>query len=132
VEHLVAQAAGIAVETRYVGPDATIVMASFGSDEAHVHLLRVVRMWREGMRRPLPIALRTALAWLGEDEQKAEAAARIAYGPAAPGARGPGEVDNDAYLRRAFPQFGALLAAGFVDWLSPYADFLAALRVEVA
>nr|WP_240147765.1 exodeoxyribonuclease V subunit gamma [Luteibacter yeojuensis] len=132
VEHLVAQAAGIAIETRYVGPDGTIVMPPLRMDAAQERLLLVVRMWREGMRRPLPIALRTALAWLGEDEARAETAARTAYGPAAPGTRIPGEVDNDAYLRRAFPQFGALLASGFVDWLPAYADFLDALRVEAA
>jgi exodeoxyribonuclease V gamma subunit len=132
VDHLVAQAAGIAVETRYVGPDGTIVMPPLSVDTAHAHLLRVVRMWREGMRRPLPVALRTALAWLGEDEAKAEAAARTVYGPASPGTRVPGEVDNDAYLRRTFPQFGALLGNGFVDWLPAYADFLGALRVESA
>jgi exodeoxyribonuclease V gamma subunit len=132
VEHLVAQAAGIDVETRYVGPDGTIVMPPLDSEVAHGYLLRVVRMWREGMCRPLPIAVRTALAWLGADEDKAETAARVAYGPAAPGTRVPGEVDQDAYLRRAFPQFGALLASGLVDWLPAYADFLGALRVEVA
>ncbi|MGE7136050.1 exodeoxyribonuclease V subunit gamma [Luteibacter sp. NPDC031894] len=132
VEHLVAQAAGIHVETRYVGPDGTIVMPPLNGEIARGYLLRVVQMWREGMRRPLPVALRTALAWLGEDEYKAEAAARTAYGPAAPGTRVPGEVDNDAYLRRAFPQFAALLGNGFVDWLPAYADFLGVLRVEAA
>jgi len=132
VEHLVAQAAGIDVETRYIGPDGTIVMPPLASDLAHGYLLRVVRMWREGMRRPLPVAVRTALAWLVADEDKAETAARLAYGPAAPGTRVPGEVDQDAYLRRAFPQFGALLAGGLVDWLPAYADFLGALRVEAA
>jgi exodeoxyribonuclease V gamma subunit len=132
VEHLVAQAAGIAVETRYVGPDATVAMPPLDTAAAHAHLGRVVRMWREGMRRPLPVALRTAFAWLGEDEQKAEAAARAAYGPSGPGSHVPGEVDRDTYLRRAFPHFGALMAAGFVDWLPPYADLLGALRVEAA
>ncbi len=132
VEHLVAQAGGFAVETRYVGPDATVVIPPLPLDSAHVALMRVVRMWREGMCRPLPVALRAALAWLAEDEARAETAARLAYGPAVPGSLVPGEVDKDAYLRRAYPSFGALLAAGFVDWLPAYAEFLAALQVEAA
>jgi exodeoxyribonuclease V gamma subunit len=132
VEHLVAQAAGIVVETRYVGPDATLCMPPIDIDPARQHLTGVVRMWREGMRRPLPVALRTMLAWLRETPDKAEAEARRTYGPASAASRDQGEVDHDPYLRRAYPTFGALMQAGLADWLPPYAGFLAALHVEVA
>jgi len=131
IDHLVAQAAGYGVVTRYIGPDATIVLSPMDREDALRMLGTLVDAWREGMARPLPVAVKTALAWLlAPSPDDAAKQAREAYAPAHD--RAFGEIDGDPYLTRAYPTFDRLLAAGLADWLSPYRDFLAALRVEVA
>ncbi|WP_246058764.1 exodeoxyribonuclease V subunit gamma [Luteibacter pinisoli] len=130
VDHLVAQAAGHAVETRYIGPDGTIVMRPLATDQARAALETLVRAWREGMATPLPVAMKAALAWIAADERDAESAARRAYSPADDFSRG--EVDGDPYLARAWPDFDRMLSAGFAHHLQPYMDLCAALRVEQA
>ncbi|WP_239739844.1 MULTISPECIES: exodeoxyribonuclease V subunit gamma [Luteibacter] len=128
IDHLVAQAAGLAVETRYVGPDATIVLAPVPLDPATTMLHTLVNAWREGMRTPLPVAARTAIAALSAPEDGALQAARTAYDGVHDRARG--EVDGDPYLTRAWPNFDALAQAGFSGWLQPYRDLLGLLRVD--
>ncbi|URX64529.1 exodeoxyribonuclease V subunit gamma [Luteibacter anthropi] len=128
-DHLVAQAAGLALESRYIGPDATLVMAPLDTDDARRMLASLLRSWREGMTRPLPMAARTALAWLTADTaENAPGKARTAYEGAQD--RTHGEVDGDPYLTRAWPSFNTLMDGGFPDWLGPYRDFLGVLRVE--
>ncbi|UPG84735.1 exodeoxyribonuclease V subunit gamma [Luteibacter aegosomatis] len=130
IDHLVAQAAGMPVETRYVGPDATVVMSPIDAHEARAMLAVLLNEWREGMARPLPVAVRTALAWLAGDVDDAPRRARAAYEGLSDRMRG--EVDGDPYLARAWPDFDALAGAGFAEHLAPYRDFLSALRVEPA
>ncbi|MET0616527.1 MAG: exodeoxyribonuclease V subunit gamma [Luteibacter sp.] len=130
IDHLVAQAAHLAVETRYVGPDATIVLAPIPFDIATAMLTTLLRAWREGMRTPLPVAVRTALAALATPEEGMLPAARLAYEGQYDRTRG--EVDGDPYLTRAWPDFESIERAGLVDWLQPYRDFIGALRVERA
>jgi exodeoxyribonuclease V gamma subunit len=131
VDHLVAQAAGLAVVTRYIGPDATIVLEPLAADDAMSMLTTLVRAWRAGMDTPRPVAVKTALAWLrARSPEEAPQAARAAY--EATHERAHGELDGDPYLLRAFPHFAALIEAGFAECLAPYRDFLGALRVEVA
>jgi exodeoxyribonuclease V gamma subunit len=131
VDHLVAQAAGYAVETRYIGPDATIVMAPVHPDDARRALDALVRAWREGMSRPLPVAMKAAIAWISAgDDDHAEVAARRAYAPSDEFSRG--EVDGDTYLARAWPDFEMMLVAGFADQLGPYRDLCGVLKVEQA
>ncbi|MDY1548092.1 exodeoxyribonuclease V subunit gamma [Luteibacter sahnii] len=128
IDHLAAQAAGFSLETRYVGPDATVVMTPLDPGTANAMLGVLVGLWRQGMTGPLPVALKTALAWLAGDADDAARRARATYDGA--GDRSRGEVDGDPYLLRAWPDFDTMLDAGFMDVLAPYRDFLAALRVE--
>ncbi|MET0934883.1 MAG: exodeoxyribonuclease V subunit gamma [Luteibacter sp.] len=129
VDHLVAQACGLAVLTRYIGPDATIALDPIGRGDALAMLSTLVRAWREGMGSPLPVAVKTALAWLGASaEGEAPQVARAMYEAAHD--RAHGERDGDPYLLRAYPDFSTMVSAGFAQWLGPYRDFLGALRVE--
>jgi exodeoxyribonuclease V gamma subunit len=128
VDHLVAQASGLALETRYIGADATVVLAPLGSDIALRMLDTLVRAWLEGMRMPLPLAVRTALAAVTASPEDAMSAARSTYDGMHERVRG--EVDGDPYLLRAYPDYAALDRAGFDRWLQPYRDFIDVLRVE--
>ena len=131
IDHLVAQAAGIPLETRYIGPDATIVLGAIAVDDARTKLETLVRAWQHGMRVPLPVAVRTALASLNaRSSDDAPMAARLTYEGMHDRTRG--EVDGDPYLTRAWPDFNALARAGFDGWLQPYRDLQGALRVEAA
>lgn len=65
--------------------------------------------WHEGMTRPLPIAVDTVTAWL----RKPDSARNIYEG----GYNLTGEVEKDPCLRRAYPDYDALVAAGdFEHW----------------
>jgi exodeoxyribonuclease V gamma subunit len=70
------------------------------------------------MRQPLPLACRSAFAWLNADAEQAKAAAeRVYHGD---GFMFSGEVDGDAYLARQFPEFQQLQTepgADFGFWL---------------
>jgi exodeoxyribonuclease V gamma subunit len=58
------------------------------------------------MRRPLPLAVKTAFGWLkGGDAYAAAKTYEGAY-------RQKGEVETDPYLARAFPDFAALSEGG--------------------
>jgi exodeoxyribonuclease V gamma subunit len=68
------------------------------------------------MRQPLPVAVKTAFAWLGQsDPLKAEAAARKAY--EGDGQTSEGERRESPALARQFPDYDALLVEEtFPDW----------------
>jgi exodeoxyribonuclease V gamma subunit len=72
--------------------------------------------WQSGMRQPLPTAVKTAFAWLGQtDPVKAEAAARKAY--EGDGITTDGERRESVALARQFADFDALTAdETFPDW----------------
>ena len=68
-----------------------------------------MQAWQAGMRQPLPIAVKTAFAWLGQtDPLKADAAARKAY--EGDGQTSEGERRESPALARQFPDYNALLA----------------------
>ena len=68
------------------------------------------------MGRPLPVAVKTAFAWLAQsDPAKADAAAQKAY--EGDGQTSDGERRESAALARQFPDYAALMADGeFEDW----------------
>jgi exodeoxyribonuclease V gamma subunit len=122
VAHLAAQIA--------VGPLTTVVVSKIGSVElapladesAREHLIALLRAWDEGMRRPLPLAVNAAFAWLGkwspearDDRTLAREAARAAYDGTSWQA---GERDMNAYLQRVYPDFDALAASGDFERLA--------------
>ncbi|PSJ48293.1 exodeoxyribonuclease V subunit gamma [Zobellella taiwanensis] len=116
VAQAVACACGIELWLYLVGEDATLHGAPLARDTAR----QLVQGWLEalqaGMTAPLPVALKTAMAWLGqEDEGKAAQAARKAYegdgfGPG-------GERAESGALARQYPDFDALTTDGhFAAW----------------
>lgn len=118
VAHVAAQLAAGEVTTVIVSKVGVAEFAPVAPDVARAWLLDLLAAWDEGSRRPLPLAVKTAFAWLrklpvdfaaGAGEIPAEAwdAARTAFEGAA---RLAGERDTNPYLRRAFPDFDALIA----------------------
>ena len=101
------------------GPLATLVLSKVGEvelkplsvEEATAHLSALLAAWQVGLCRPLPLAAKTAFEWL-----KAGDAAK-ARGIFEGGYMQTGEVQTDAYLARAYPDFDALCASGeFAEW----------------
>jgi exodeoxyribonuclease V gamma subunit len=131
VGHLLAHAAGCGVLTQVVAPGADVVLHPLpvGTDPA-ARLAPLLDAYRDGMRAPLPLARRTALAWLRKIEkgtEQARNAAAAAYDGSGFGGM-PGE-GSDAYLARAFPDFDAFEAAGFVERVALLAPLLDAAEI---
>ncbi|WP_109126191.1 exodeoxyribonuclease V subunit gamma [Dyella sp. C11] len=130
VIHVIAHALGLRMQTRIIGVDATLLLQPMDADDARMCLNALLSCLREGMRMPLPIARKTAFAWLQnmDDPEKARKQAQLAYEGS--GFGGVGEVQEDAYLARAWPHFEALEAGGFHHWLALYQPMLAAVTQE--
>ncbi|MFT4190040.1 MAG: hypothetical protein QM617_00775, partial [Comamonas sp.] len=145
--HLALQTAGAPVRTLLVSASGDVVLAPLPEDVARAHLDDLLDAWADGLREPLPVASRTALAWLGQigagagsegegshGESAAEAAARKAERAARQAYEGgyaaAGERDRSAALARAWPDFDGLLAGGaFAAWAERlYRPLLAHLR----
>lgn len=128
VIHVVAHALGLRMQSRIIGTDATLLLKPLDADDARMCLNAMLSSLREGMRMPLPIARKTAFAWLQnvDDPEKARKQALLAYEGSGFGG-GVGEVREDAYLARAWPRFDALEAGGFHHWLALYQPMMAAV-----
>lgn len=116
VTHLVACACELPLTTALVASDDTLLLAPLDKNTACRTLNDLLLAWQHGMQRPLPVAVQTAFAWLGQgDEVKAEAAARKAYD--GDGQNSKGEREKSTALARQFPDFDALLdSEEFVGW----------------
>nr|WP_239535150.1 exodeoxyribonuclease V subunit gamma [Dyella kyungheensis] len=130
VIHVVAHAVGLHMQTRIIGVDGTLLLPPISTDDAVMCLNALLSSLREGMRMPLPIARKTAFAWLQnlDDPDKARKQAQLAYEGSGFGA--VGELQEDAYLARSWPRFEALEAGGFHHWLALYQPILTALSHE--
>ena len=116
VNHLVACACDLPLTTALVASDETLLLPPLDKEFAKRTLNDLLLAWQQGMQRPLPIAVKTAFAWLSQtDETKAEAAARKAFD--GDGQNSKGERAESTALARQFPDFDALLASEeFVGW----------------
>ncbi|MBD8705974.1 exodeoxyribonuclease V subunit gamma [Pseudomonas sp. CFBP 13711] len=116
VNHLVACACDLPLTTALVASDETLLLPPLDKDTATRTLNDLLLAWHQGMQRPLPIAVKTAFAWLGQNEEiKAGAAARKAY--EGDGQNSKGERAESTALARQFPDFDALLSSEeFVGW----------------
>lgn len=119
VTHLAANASGLELSTVMVAADVTLTLLPVPPAYAATVLGDLVDAWLAGMARPLPIAVRSAFAWLAyEDDPKTAARAleetRKVYEG---GFTSPGELGQNAYLSRHYPSFDALVADGqFTVW----------------
>ena len=114
---VLAAACGHAVEGRLIGRDAVLRLLPPAPAEARAAVEALLAGWREHLAAPLPVALRTALAWLvGQDNERAEASAREAFEGRQTAGAWPGEGREPA-LARLFPDWETLREApGFEAW----------------
>jgi exodeoxyribonuclease V gamma subunit len=146
VGHLAAQLAAGAVTTVIVSKVGSVEFTPLAEDVARAHLLTLLRAWDEGTRKPLPLAVRTAFAWLrkrpgaldfadagsragagGEHDFSGGGEALAAQLNEAREAarltydgvgRQAGERQTNAYLSRAYPDFDALAESGEFETLA--------------
>ncbi len=101
---LLASAAGHPAGGIVVGRDATVTVGPIDRDTAEQTLATLLSVWRDGMRAPLPLPLKTALAVVlgkGRPADVYDGSFSLR-----------GEVGNDACLARVFSDFDALTADG--------------------
>jgi len=117
VQHLAGCADGLPLQTLAIAADTVISIAPIEPDVALAQLASLIQAWHLGTQEPLPIACKTAFAWLAAAPEKALDTAQAQY-------QGDdwnnGEVDYDAYLARFFPTFASLQPDnqqhGFLKW----------------
>jgi len=116
VIHLAACATGLPLTTALVASDDTLLLEPLEQADAAQVLGNLLLAWQAGMSRPLPVAVKTAFAWLGQnDPDKALAAARKAY--EGDGITFNGERRESTALARQFADFDSLLASEeFEGW----------------
>ena len=107
--HVVACATGLNIKTYAMGADALIQIDAIAPQKAKEILVQLVSAWHQGLQTPLPVAIKSAFAWL---PKQALAAAKKRY-------EGDdftsGEVDYDLYLQRFYPAFDDL-GDSFTEW----------------
>lgn len=112
--HVLAAASGHTVRSCLVGANGTVEMAPLDPQRAEEIVVAWLSAWREGMCRPLPVALETAFVYLCAREDQAEQRARECY-------QGSGysvaEVQRSPALQRTHADFASLWATGeFEHW----------------
>lgn len=106
VHHLAACAAGLKVTTLFVATDEIIQIDALPTLAATKLLIDLSEAYLQGLQTPLPIACKTALAWMhAKENEDADQKAQTKY----EGTEwSPGEVDYDPYLQRFYPDFESL------------------------
>ncbi|AZL70742.1 exodeoxyribonuclease V subunit gamma [Pseudomonas oryziphila] len=116
VMHLAACASGYPLHSALVASDLTLLLAPLPQGQAAERLGELLVARQAGMNAPLPVAAKTAFAWLAqEDPDKALAAAARAY--EGDGLISHGERSESLALARQYNDFAALvLDETFEGW----------------
>ncbi len=107
VRCLAAAASGVAAHGVLVGQDATLTLAPPPPDEARTTLETLLTVWQQGMTAPLPMPLKTAIAWAQHPADAAKKARTAYEGNSHASAEG-----DEPCLARVYPRFADLLADG--------------------
>lgn len=140
VRHLAGCASGLALSSVLVGVDGEVVLPPMPADAAHAILARLVKAYAQAWGQPLPVACKTAWAWLQTQAANAQLppdkfpkdpheAAKAEF-ETQPGRGFPGEWEQSAYLQRAFAAY-ADVADGLPHWAQELYGDLAALVAVV-
>ncbi|MEL0169472.1 MAG: exodeoxyribonuclease V subunit gamma [Pseudomonadaceae bacterium] len=113
--HLLASASGHHMSTTLISADASIQLLPLEQSRAKEIVHHWMLGWLQGLRRPLPVAVDTAFAWLteGKEEKRLSAAQRCYDGDD----YNLGEVQASPALQRSYPDFARLQASEeFTGW----------------
>jgi exodeoxyribonuclease V gamma subunit len=111
VTHLLLCVAEKPVQSIIVGSDTVCYIQPLSIEESKTYLRQLLASWQNGLQQPLPIAIKTAFAYLPKLEL--EKAKSVYEG----GFNISGELDQDAYLQRFFPNFDVLISPStFEAW----------------
>jgi exodeoxyribonuclease V gamma subunit len=120
VLHLAACAEGRELETHVAAADGILKIKPLGQAEASGHLQTLLYAVYQGMRNPLPVACKTAFAWLAARKDRSGKETKEAQACYEGSDWKDGEVAYDPYLARFFPTFEELRQAdsdiGFEFW----------------
>ena len=104
VSHLMASACGVQLHTALLGCDGGLRLAPLPQADALRALHDLLDIWRRNLEQPLPLAPKTACAYLlNEADEEGRKAYDGSY-------QGPGERDESPDLRRYFTDYAALVA----------------------
>jgi exodeoxyribonuclease V gamma subunit len=122
VRHLVLQLSEPGCTTILVSLNGDVVFRPMLVQQAQEQLQSLLDAWVAGMREPLPVACKSAFAWLeeagegGEDNDATSEKARETFEG---GYMRTGEAESSFALRRAYADFDQLCASGhFASWAS--------------
>ncbi|MNV55993.1 exonuclease V subunit gamma [compost metagenome] len=120
VRHLALQLSEPGCTTILVSLNGDVVFRPMLVQQAQEQLQSLLDAWVAGMREPLPVACKSAFAWLeeagegGEDNDATSEKARETFEG---GYMRTGEADSSFALRRAYADFDQLCASGhFASW----------------
>jgi len=108
VAHLAAHLGGGPLTTVVVSKAGSVRFEPLEAGAAEDQLDTLLAAWRDGMCRPLPLAVRTAFAWL--DDQTGQR--NNAPGTYDGGFNFDGEGPASPYLSRIWPDYASLVASG--------------------
>ncbi len=125
VRHLAASASGFNLTSVMLGVDGQVLLRPMSPESAQAVLARLVKAYRQAWIEPLPVACKTAWAYVQTQAANAvlppdkfpknpHEAARAVF-DTQPGARFPGEWAQSAYLQRAFASYDEVLE-GLPHW----------------
>ncbi|BBO80406.1 RecBCD enzyme subunit RecC [Desulfosarcina ovata subsp. sediminis] len=113
VHHLAGCAQGLHLTSYLVAPDGLVGLPPLDREPARQMIQTIIANWWSGLQDPLPVAAKTALAYLraepDADPEKAVRAARNAYQGNA--YNFSGELGYSPYLKRVYPDFEAIWQA---------------------
>ncbi|MBK5914484.1 exodeoxyribonuclease V subunit gamma [Rhodocyclus purpureus] len=110
VAHLAGHLAGEPLTTLVVSKAGDVRFEPLPADAARAEIETLLAAWQEGMRRPLPLAVKTAFAFLDNASNL-----RAIYEG---GYKLEGEVESSPYLQRAWPDFASLTESGEFERLA--------------
>lgn len=120
VRHLALQLSEPGCTTILVSLNGDVVFRPLPAQQAQEQLQSLLDAWVAGMREPLPVACKSAFAWLkagGANRDDSGAAYEEARKAFEGGYAFTGEVDSSFALRRAYADFDHLCASGhFAAW----------------
>jgi len=119
VRHLACQIALGPMVTEIISKKGQVNLPAYCAEDAIKHFKEIISAWYDGMRCPLPLAIKSAFAWLRAlpnetgvillDVERGNDAARKVYEPST---QSQGELGENPYLRRAWPRFDCLIESG--------------------